>query len=123
MDVKIGLSVLDARNQRGFGLGDTALQIHKTPRTGVVDQRLCEIINRRYKVTCGHSVARKNWERREPIKRGKRRNCGGDPGICPERGTTVDVCCLCERRQAAKGGIDLYGLSRRIQYHRCDTGS
>ena len=110
VDVKVGLSAFDPRDQRRLGLRNSTREHGDKGR--IVDQRLREIEDLGGVSPGGHYL-------REP---GKHRCCGGDTGVRAERRAAMDVRPRNSGRgQAAKRCSDLYCLGRRIEHYRCEA--
>src|SRR3954467_15178280 len=106
MDVEVGLSTLNPRDQRCFGLCKPTLQ---RDEIRVVNTRLCKIEYR-------GAVRSGRHPQREVQKCG---SCGGHSGVGAERRATMNVRRSVVRRQAAEGGIDLERLRGRIEDYSC----
>src|SRR5215472_963597 len=106
MDVEIGLSPPNPRDQRCFGLCEPALQ---RDESRIVNAWLCKIEHR-------GAVRSGRHPQREARKRGR---YGSHSGIGAERRATMNVRHGIVRRQAAERSIDLERLCGRIEYYSC----
>jgi len=114
VDVEIGLSAQDSRDQRRLSLRKLRRRIR--PDLEVNESLIVE--RKQGEIKDWGGIGPRGPSQREPEKG---RHPGGDPGVHADWCAAMDVRRRIGRGQAAKRCVDLQCLGRRIQEYRCEA--